>query len=236
MPLGFAKLTRGVVKGRRLGFTLIELLLVLAILGALVAVVAPYVGAGMSGTRVATTARSVVQACRYARTMAVLHQAETEVRLVSAGSDGGKALIEVRAVAGSGVALELGEITSARAVAKEQGEALDDGDVKTNYTASVATALDFADEVSMKHESEGVVFEFDGYTDSLDDEEGISEPDAGEEENSATRPVIELRFKSNGLCRPFRVKVMDGEDGEQYYYISVDATGRGKIEDYGEDE
>ena len=69
---------------RRAGFTLIELLVVIAIILVLAIAVVPNIGAGISGTQLSTASRSLLQAVRYARTMAILHQVETELVLVSA--------------------------------------------------------------------------------------------------------------------------------------------------------
>ncbi len=237
MSFGFHRRPRGP------GFTLIELLLVLAILGALVVIVSPYIGAGMSGTQLATAARSVVQASKYARTMALLHQAETELVLTSAEGEGGSCRIEVRAVTGADVAFELADIAAARVEARENGTDAEwagvaDGDVADEapplHSAAAETAQSFADEVSMKFECQGVVFDFEGYTDTLEDGEEDDAKDGEDEELFVEHPVIRLLFKSNGTCRPFQVRVGNGD--EQSFVISVDMTGRGKIEGYGDDE
>lgn len=70
---------------RNHGFTLLELLVVIAIILALVVSVVPNIGAGFSGAGLAGATRSLQQAVRYARTMAVLHQVEVELVLVTAG-------------------------------------------------------------------------------------------------------------------------------------------------------
>lgn len=59
--------------------------MVIAIILALAIAIVPNIGAGISGTQLATASRSLLQAARYARTMAILHQVETELVLVSAG-------------------------------------------------------------------------------------------------------------------------------------------------------
>lgn len=75
----------------RAGFTLLELLVVIAIILTLAVAIVPNIGAGISGTQLGTASRSLLQAVRYARTMAILHQIETELVLVSAkeGTRGG---------------------------------------------------------------------------------------------------------------------------------------------------
>lgn len=78
-------------------FTLIELLLVIVILGIVAAVTMPIIGAGTSSTRLAVGARTAIQAARYARTMALLHQAET---MLAIGLEDGTLRVEAAPAGG----------------------------------------------------------------------------------------------------------------------------------------
>ncbi len=56
------------------GFTLVELLLVIVIIGIVTAISVPTFVKSMRGNRLRTSARSIVAAGRYARSMSVMHQ------------------------------------------------------------------------------------------------------------------------------------------------------------------
>lgn len=218
-------------------FTLIELLLILAILGTLVAIVSPNISAGLQGTELASSSRSFVQACRYARTMALLHQAETEVLLISAPREGENAIIKVRAKQktsmpdnAESVPDKIGVISkpphqSDLSVANDT----DFGDEIENTPADE----DFATEISSTFQCRNIIFTFEGFLDNVENE-GTSSPST--QDNNATKenPCITLEFKSNGLCRPFAVNVAS-ISGDSYRVV-VDVTGAGKIEGYGDEE
>ena len=215
---------------RSSAFTLIELLMVIFILGIAAAVLVPQLNVGAEQTRLVTAARSIVQASRYARTMALLHQTETE--LVCNSETG---TVEVRAKSTgsvSGVLSSMATYTEIRdledpAELPETDEAIT---VNTNVAADVATAQSFADEVNAKFKSEGVKFEFMGYTDTLEEENG-KDAKKNAEEPDATFTVV---FKSNGTCRPFKIKVFN--EDEDFFEVSVDMIGKAKIEGYGDEE
>lgn len=61
------------------GFTLIEVLLVLAILGIITVATVPNIARSIKGSRLRMGARTVMQAGKYARSMAVLTQSEVAV-------------------------------------------------------------------------------------------------------------------------------------------------------------
>ncbi len=213
---------------------MIELLLVIAILGAIIAVISPIVGAGMAGTETATASRSLVQAARYARTMALLHQAETEIWLTSAKDETSMGIIEVKAVAPSGYgsysgAIDFENTSSSAFLSVDSDDSAQN--VSTNVTAGDATAATFAEEINSKFECRGISFVFEGYNDTLDNtgkNSNVTTPEESENE------VIKLKFKSNGQCRPFSVRVCSGE--EFSHMVSVDMIGKGKIEGYGDED
>lgn len=217
---------------RSSGFTLIELLMVIFILGIAAAVLVPQLNVGAEQAKLVTAARSIVQASRYARTMALLHQVETELVCNSATGT-----VEVRARATGSVS---GVLASMAAYAEteiqdlsdpaEPQEANEETMVRTNIAADVATAQSFADEVNAKFESKDIKFEFLGYTDTLENEDDDTRKKLAESENAPFSVV----FKSNGTCRPFKIKVINEE--EDFFEVTVDMIGKAKIEGYGDEE
>lgn len=218
---------------RERGFTLIELLLVLVVLGVMAAVVVPQIGAGMAGAKLATAARSVTQASRYARTMALLHQAETELVL-----DPVSGKIKVQAATGSGYIAQQLETISERREEKGNGESEEDLRAReeaemammTNRSSEVSTAKTFSEEIDTEFESDDVTYSFLGFTDTIDEPPS---QDISDEEGEQIR----ITYRSNGTCRPFRVRVMNKDSSEDDYMdVSIDIMGTGKIEGTGEEE
>lgn len=209
------------VKALQRAFTLLELLVVITILGIMAAVIAPNIAAGLQGTKVSIAARNCVQAVRYARTMALLHQTETEVFFDESGT------AEVRAKVSSYVANAFADIREAAEAEADFGvdESERDDGLGTNQVAEVVAAKSFADEINSKFVSDNVGFSFLGYTDSIDK---IS---SGDDETNSFAVV----FRSNGTCRPFRLRVTSKDNDDDFMTVSVDMLGVGKIEEYGED-
>ena len=214
------------------GFTLLELIMVIVILGVAAAILVPQLNVGAERVRLVTAARSVVQASRYARAMALQHQAETEVAF---NPDTGT--VEVRAHTSGAKADTLLALAEARnaeeASAAETSLSEDPVDeestVQTNLAAEVATAQSFADEISAKFENKDITFEFLGYTDNVDND--AAPPPSGAE---GDKSPFSLVFRSNGTCRPFRVRALT-EEGD-YLDVTVDVIGKAKIEEYGDDD
>ena len=212
------------------GFTLIELIMVIVILGIVAAVLVPQLNVGTEGAKLVTAARSVVQASRYARAMALLHQAEVEVCVNPASGT-----VEVKARGGEGGSSLPPEIPSVEPEPSETGdeEFLSEDDLpaaNTNVAAQAASAQSFADEINVKFENEGMTFEFLGYTDNVD-EEALKPP----ETDGEGRPLpFTLVFHSNGTCRPFKVRALT-EEGD-HLVVAVDMFGKAKIEEYGDDD
>lgn len=232
---------------RRSGFTLLELLLVLAILGSLVAIVAPHIGVGMAGTELATASRSLCQAAKYARAMALQNQAEIELVLTSAKSETDFGAIAVRSTASeasysaeaAGGSYEIYDATPVNSLEEELPED-EDGDAVTNLTSAAEAAKNFSEEVSASFKCRGVSFLFEGYDDTIDEEEAAADGAAGgfvgalDGEEHEDYPPIHIVFRNNGTCRPFTVRVRNGD--ELAHLVSIDPIGRGKIKDYGDED
>jgi len=189
--------------------------MVVIILGVITAVLIPQIGAGMSGTRLATAARTAIQGARYARTMALLNQAETELVFVPE-----QGIIRIEAAAGPGEHAGIGgPVTEAQAIVS-QSDSEDTGEASisgTNRPAAEATAQSFADEIRAEYACEDVQFRFLGYSDSLDATAGGPVDEAAE---------FRIRFRSNGTCRPFKLRVLFGTDA--WMDVVFDVTGAGK--------
>ncbi len=216
---------------RRTGFTLLELLLVIVMLGIAAAVLVPQLNVGAERTRLVTAARSVVLASRYARTMALLHQAETEMVL---NPTSGLVVVRARTSGYKGdlvhaLAAEESARAEEQAFADNEDEARTDDeadDVRTNLVAEVATAHSFADEINQSFANRGISFAFMGYADMVDND-GTAAAAAAD-----NAPIV-LVFRSNGTCRPFTVRALT-EDGD-HLDVTVDVIGKAKIEEYGDE-
>ncbi len=220
--------------GRQLGsgFTLLELIMVIVILGVAAAILVPQLNVGAERVRLVTAARSVVQASRYARAMALQHQAETEVFI-----DPATGTVEVRAHtwgAKADTLLALAEARNAEEASTMEPASPEDAPeetsgVQTNLAAEVATAQSFADEIGAKFENKDITFEFLGYTDNVDNDTAPPPPEA-----EGDKAPFSLVFRSNGTCRPFKVRALT-EEGD-YLDVTVDVIGKAKIEEYGDDD
>ena len=78
-------------------------------------------------------------------------------------------------------------------------------------------------EVESRLELKDVRLVFDGYLDRAD----------GKDEALSEDGVVRIRYRANGLCRPYRVKV-GGESVEDAFTVEVDAVGKPVIKAKGE--
>ena len=220
----------------RSAFTIIEIIVVIVILGVMLSIVAPMVSSGGDVSRVRTAARGVTQTSRYARTMAVLHQKAIELTFstdgklsvaLEGGEGGGESIVSAKAFANTNV---VGEAEAARTAGAE-----DSG-------GSGGGAYVMADVNTAKH-YEQVCFEFLGYTDTADAKRyshllspsksaGVSsDEDYGATEDEDNVRTVSVRYKSNGTCRPYKVKVSGGGDNAFSLTVAVDMLGAAKVEE-----
>lgn len=244
------------------GFTLVELLLVIAIIGVLAAVIIPQFNVGMSGAKVRAAAESYMQASRYARTMALLHQVEVVVTVhtggvirVEAGAltgeargpflapedsldasgpgvSGGTSSLLALPAAGSNPFAQPGRKAATNSASRllslpQPGAASAAASASQPAGAADVTADelagegDVAEEIRVERVYDDVHIRFLGYTDEKDQRTATaSVPDETEDFN--------IRFRSNGTCRPYRVRITD--DDTTTVDMSVDMLGSAVIE------
>lgn len=243
--------------GRRGGFSLLELLAIVAIVLILAIAIMPNIGAGFSGTQLATASRSMLQAAKFARTMALLHQVEMELVLTSAndgagnGNADGQATIEVRLRSSNGSWSAAPEdadfpdddapevITSPEDGFQDDefGEGAENA-AKTAAQSTGAAMEGFAGEVHSTIKCGSIVFEFLRFTEDEEDDDLVPQGGAA---TAATADMggggmvsdnqISLVFDSDGTCRPFEVLLRDGEEGD-CNIIKIDRWGKGVAEPY----
>jgi prepilin-type N-terminal cleavage/methylation domain-containing protein len=216
------------------GFTLIELLMVIVIIGVIGLMIGPTFSTGSDIGRVKTASRGVMQLSRYARTMALLHQTPVDLVFTSGGGlsvaeagGGGESLVSSRAFASTNAAGQsVAESDSGAAGASgEAGAEAQEGGGSSYAMAELALAKTY----------DRVAFLFEGYTDTMDDgRRSPSSPMTEEEESEGDVQTFRIRYKSNGTCRPYRVKVTADGDAAYAVTVTIDVLGSAKIED--EDE
>jgi len=194
------------------GFTLIEMLLVVAIIGILVTLLAPRMQM-MGGPRVTAAARVLTQMTRYARTMALLHQAET---VLSVTADG---LIRVGAGGAAAAPDPSRSLQDEPLPGDPRFHAADRGMLSGDGGAPSPPPA-FAEAVAVERRVEQVTIRFLGYTDTLAELQADGAPLA--EDGS------EVRFRSNGTCRPHRYALTDTSGVEAT--VTVDLLGLARVD------
>jgi prepilin-type N-terminal cleavage/methylation domain-containing protein len=224
----------------RRGFTLVELLVVMVIIGVMVMMIGPTFSAGSDAARVRTAARGVMQVSRYARTMALLHQTPVDLiftsqgglSVVSAGG-GGESLVSARSFAVTNSAAEAERAAEAEAEA-EAGK----GGTEQAGGSGGGAAYEMAD-LGLEKGYEQVAFVFEGYTDTVSEGRGGRRPafagGLAEEEDAELGAeevqTFRVRYKSNGTCRPYKVRVSAAGDESCAMTVAVDMLGAGMVEE-----
>lgn len=221
----------------RRGFTLVELLVVLVIIGVMAAMIVPAFSSGSDAARVRTASRGVMQLSRYARTMALLHQTPVDLVFTSggalsvalAGGAGGESLVSEKAFAVTNTA----EAAAAKEAAETEAQTAAEAGPGSGGGASYVMA-----DVAVDKKYEQVAFVFEGYTDTLDSDRKaqpsrVSARD-GEDESGEGGQSVRVRYKSNGTCRPYRVRVAAVGTESFAMTVAVDVLGSAKVEE--EDE
>ena len=215
------------------GFTLVELLVVVVIIGVMALVIGPTFTTGSDVARIKTASRGLMQLSRYARNMALLHQVPVDLAFTSDGTlsvsqagGGGETIVSAKAFA----------VTNAAAAAEAQLEdevapALAGGAEGQGGGSAYVMA-----DLNIEKKFEQTAFFFEAYTDTMDDKRSGRDAKADSEESAGGDEVqtFRVRYKSNGTCRPYRVRVTAAGDESFALTVVVDVLGAAKIEE--EDE
>jgi len=218
-----------IMKKKRQAFTLIELLIILVIIGVMAAVVVPSLSTGSDYARLRTATRGVVQLSRYAKTMALLHQRPVDLVLSSDGR------LRVEAVVGSGEALVSAEAFGRTNMAAEAGVEAEEIEAPPldERAVSEGGTYEMAD-LEITREYEQITYRFEGYTDTIGDGSGIASRSSlrsfgSDESGSSDVSSFRVHYKSNGTCRPHRIRVIAGGDESTFNIIEVNMLGRAKV-------
>jgi prepilin-type N-terminal cleavage/methylation domain-containing protein len=220
---------------QRFGFTLVELLVVIVIFAVLVAMIGPSFTAGSDIARVRTAARGVMQMSRYARTMALLHQTPLDLAFTS---DGHLSVAPVGGGGGGLVSASSFGLTNAAAVAAEKKAEAAAAPVSETPDAAASGGGSYVmADLAIDKSFEQVAFRFDGYTDSVAEDTRRKDETLSDDETSPEKKETQtarVRYKSNGTCRPYRVRVGaisgDGtsENGESLT-VEIDMLGAARV-------
>ena len=173
---------------------------------------------------------------RYAKTMAVLRQGTMELEF----SEGGKLSAIMEGKSGGGES-----IVSAKAFSTTNATA----DAEAARMAEFETAHDDGSggggksyemaEVNTEKTYEQIRFTFEGYTDTADagrfshllSPPKSSAPADDDNANEDGARTVRVRYKSNGTCRPYRVKVSAEGDNAFSLTVAIDMLGAAKVEE-----
>lgn len=213
------------------GFTLIELLVVLVIFGVMAGLITTSLVGSSEVANVRSAARGFVQLSRYARTMAVLHQKPMQFSFTESGQlrvtphgggSGATSLVSARAFATTNTLVDA-ETTAAAEAEKEEitgGVEYSMADIETSqaYKQVKISFVEYLDVVD------------DGWTARMRlalSEDGKSVTNDVEQVSVQTQ----ILYRSNGTCRPYRVKIAADEGDSYALTISIDRLGVAKIDE-----
>jgi type II secretion system protein H len=214
------------------GFTLIELLVVLVIFGIMAALITTSLVGSSEVANVRSAARGFVQLSRYARTMAVLHQkpmtfsfSESGQLRVTPRGGGGEAtsLVSARSFATTNTFVDAEAAAAAEAEKEAEGTggtqySMADIETSQSYKQVKITFLEYLDVVDDGW-SARIRLAMDGGAASVTNEL---------EEVSAQTQIL---YRSNGTCRPYRVRIASDEGDSYALNISIDRLGVAKIDE-----
>ena len=215
-------------------FTLIELLIIIVIIGVMVALVVPSISTGSDYARLKAASRGVVQLSRYSKTMALLHQKPVDLVFSSDGK------LSVKSVGGGGESLVSAasfartNLVDDSSLEAEDIEAPPISERKKSSVSGGGSSYKMAD-LEIEQEYEQITYRFEGYADTIDDGSGLDDfsavgsfaSDLGEDAEEATS--FRIHYKSNGTCRPFRVRVIAGGDESIFHLVAVNMLGSAKV-------
>jgi prepilin-type N-terminal cleavage/methylation domain-containing protein len=214
------------MKFARRGFTLIELLIVVIIIGVMAFVVGPSVTTGSDYARLKAASRGVVQLSRYSRTMALLRQVPVELVY----SSDGKLRVEPAASTGEKlVAADAFVRTNLLEEAEEIATPALRGESETQRAGG--SSYQMAD-LELEREYKQISFRFEGYTDTMDgggsqrlsSSWSLDFPEDDEESAS-----FRVHYRSNGTCRPHRVRILAGGDDLEFMVVDVNMLGVARV-------